>query len=33
MDGGSLYFAHHYFDAEVSQQLEADIFVTSPSAP
>jgi hypothetical protein len=28
-DGRSLYFVHHYFNADVTQMLEADIYVTT----
>jgi Tol biopolymer transport system component len=27
-DGHTLYFVHHYFDADLGQMIEADIYVT-----
>ena len=32
-DGSTLYFAHHYFTADLSQMIEADIYVTRRITP
>jgi hypothetical protein len=32
-DGRTLYFVHHYFSADLSQMIEADIYVTTRLAP
>jgi len=32
-DGNTLYFVHHYFDKDLSQMLEADIYVSHKTIP
>jgi hypothetical protein len=32
-DGRTLYFVHHYFNTDLSQMIEADIYVTSRLEP
>lgn len=32
-DGNTLYFVHHYYDAELQQMLEADIYISNKKVP